>query len=127
MRIFGLSDAAKLLRVEAEQGATFLELLHNRLFQDTNTTFREAHEMFTKEKRPAALMTKVGGVGLGAVIMADGIFHIVAGANERVDDLFLHTHKNYNYTRIFAGVTELGLGAVVAYMAATLGPRRPSI
>lgn len=100
---------------------SLVDMVSHRLRHHTGPSFDAAWERL-REGRPAVFMGKVAGTALGCAIMADGVYHIMAGADERVDDLFLNTRNSANHVRIFTGLSELGLGATMAYIAMTKGP-----
>jgi hypothetical protein len=93
-------------------------------FKDIKPTFDAAYDRLSNQGKPGLFIAKTAGVGIGAVVMADGVYHIVAGSDEQVEDMFLHNETSRNYVRMFTGACEVLGGAMMAYLAATKGPVR---
>lgn len=111
-------------RIEQDSKSNLLEMISRRLSEDVRPSFDEAYRRMSAEGRPGLFALKSGSVALGSVMMADGLYHIVSGNDERVEDLFLDTHNSRNYVRMFAGGCELAAGSLLAYLGATKGPKR---
>ncbi|MCI5049407.1 MAG: hypothetical protein MRY32_03645 [Rickettsiales bacterium] len=105
-----------------ERGESFVDLLRRGLVYDTGTTFDAAYSQ-ARAGRPLNLGLKVGGVGLGTVIMADGIYNVLAGFDEEVEDMFIPNAMDRNHVRMFVGATELVAGAAALYCGLTKGPK----
>ena len=96
------------------------DMIKRRFKNDIGHSFDSAYAQM-RQGKPLCFALKGGGVALGCLMMGDGIYHVISGVDERVDDLFLNRRNASNYTRVFAGITELGLGAVTTYVALTKG------
>ena len=119
----GQTDAEILQRATRDAQGSFLRMVQDRL-EDVKPSFDAAYDRMSNKGKPLMFLMKTGSIGLGAVLMADGIYHLIAGSDERVEDLFLQHEKNPNYTRMFTGAGQLSLGAILAFAGATKGPLR---
>lgn len=118
------TDAEILARAEADARGSVLDMIGRRLREDIKPTADEAYRLLSEEGRPGVAIAKVLGVSAGCVVMADGVYNIISGVDEEVDDLFVRTRNDSNYVRIFTGASELALGAMLAYLGAVKGPIR---
>lgn len=116
-------DADIYQRHLQDRESSVLGMIERRIQSDIRPSFDEAYRRMSAEGKPGLFMLKTGSVALGSFMMADGMYHIIGGNDERVNDLFLDT-LGRNYTRIFAGSCELAAGAVLAYLGAVKGPVR---
>lgn len=119
-------DPKARLRAEKDAQGSVADMIARRIKDDLRPSFDEAYRRMSAEGKPGLFMLKSGSVALGCVMMADGMYHIISGQDERVDDLFLHSQHDRNYVRIFTGVTELIGGAALAYAGALKGPHGPA-
>lgn len=94
------------------------QIFVKRIVEDTGPTFDYAWQ----HEKPQFFI-KSAGVGVGALLMADGLYHISKGFDEEVDDQFLHRQTGRNHVRMFAGAVELMTGAAALYLGLTKGPR----
>lgn len=117
-------DADLLARSQKDLNDNALGMVGRRMRHDVRPTFDEAYRRMSAEGKPGLFILKTGSVALGSFMMADGLYHVLAGNDERVEDLFLNTPNNRNYTRMFAGGCEMAAGALLAYLGATKGPAK---
>lgn len=108
-------------RGQREVGMNVWEVASERLKVDAPKTFETAwHDAKNGKITPLAL--KVTGVALGAALIGDGIYNMVHGYGEKVEDLMLSNKKvSSNHVRMFTGTTEIGMGAAALYMGLTKG------
>ena len=116
----GRTDAEILARAKHDAENSLGEMINKRC-KDIKPTFDFAYHRLSNEGKPGPFLIKTASVGLGAVVMADGVYHIIAGSNEQVEDLFLHNEQRRNYVRMFTGACEVLGGAMLAYLGATGG------
>jgi hypothetical protein len=105
---------------EAQSGT--MEVMAKRLREDAIPSFDYAWNEL-KEGKPNRFLLKTGSVGLGAVLATDGVYHLLAGYDEEVDDMFLERQTGRNHVRMFAGAVELFAGVAAMYAGLTKGPR----
>ena len=113
------NDSVARGHAEADQG--WIKTAASRLREDMPESFDIAWRRLYEQRKPGLMIAKVGSVAAGAVLVADGAYHIVAGADEEVDDLLLNKEMSRNYTRILAGAMEVLAGAAALYFGLTKG------
>ncbi len=106
----------------AEKDMNPLSIAKKRIAEDTVPTFDYAWQEL-KGGKPARFLLKAGSVTAGALLMTDGIYHILTGYDEEVEDIFIDRQTGRNHVRMFAGATELFTGAAALYLGLTKGPR----
>ena len=119
-RISRRSDAEILARAQREMNMGVFGRIVSRLKNDTGPSFDYAMEQM-RQGKPGGIIGKTTLTALGCAIMADGVYNIVSGANENVEDLLVSQQTGVNNTRIFVGAFELLAGAGMAYLALTKG------
>jgi hypothetical protein len=115
------TDAELLKRAEEDLKLNVPEMMGKRLLEDTGPSFDKAWQEL-RSGNPIRFALKSGSVAMGSFLMADGIYHMISGADEEVEDLFLSNHPGANWTRIATGLGEVGLGAGMVYLGLTKGP-----
>ena len=108
------------IRGEAEKDLSAVGTAIKRIQEDTGRSFDKAWSKMRAGK-PGMFVGKVSGIGLGSVIMADGIYNIVKGYGEEVEDMLFAEQVGRNHVRMFTGVSELAVGAAAVYMGLTMG------
>ncbi len=99
------------------------QTLRRKLHDNTGRSFDEAWEQMRHKGNPKPFAFKLLGVGVGSVLMGDGIYNIIRGANEEVEDALLSDRTHRNYVRIGTGTMELAGGAALLYAGLTQGAR----
>ncbi len=110
-------------RAQKDAKGGVFDMIATRLREDIRPSFDEGYRRMSAEGRPGLFMLKSGSVALGSVMMADGLYHVMSGNEERTEDLFLNNQYDRNYVRMFVGGGEVLAGSLLAYLGATKGPK----
>lgn len=89
------------------------------LREDTGRSFDTAWEQMRHKGNPKPFAFKLLGVGVGSVLIGDGIYNVVKGFNEEVEDALLSDRIHRNYVRIGTGAMEMAGGAALLYAGLT--------
>lgn len=103
-----------------------MHLLKKGIERDIGPSFDRAWKRMEQGK-PGYMMAKVGGATLGALVVGDGVYNLIAGFDEHVDDLFIPDSMGRNKVRMFVGSGELVAGATALYMALTKGAAKTAL
>lgn len=88
--------------------------------QNVGPSFGHAWRQMTEAKKPGLFFAKTGATALGGIMTIDGIYHNIAGLNEKTEDLFLAEPViNRNWPRVMAGTAEAAFGLAIGYLGAT--------
>jgi hypothetical protein len=102
--------------IQDHEGA-WATLRHN--LRNSGKSFEMAREEARVYGNYKPLILKPIGVAIGAVILADGIYNLVSGFNEQVEDALLSDKTHRNYVRMWTGSLELAAGAALIYTGLT--------
>lgn len=91
--------------------------LHN-LQQDLKQIAPSFSEAFNN-KDYKSLAFKSAGIGVGAMLCAQGVYQFSKGAQEQVENPEKPNEKQTNFTRMFLGAMTAFFGASALYIAAT--------
>lgn len=102
------------------EGENFLHLLKRGVQEDIAPSFQRAWDRM-QAGSPRLMITKVGSTALGSFMIGDGIYNMISGFDEQVDDLFIPGSEGRNLVRMFVGGTEALTGAAALYWGLTKG------
>lgn len=107
-------------QIGMEGGENFIHVARKTLQRDIVPSFDSAWQDM-KHGSPGRLALKVVGVGLGPVVVADGVYNLIQGFDAETDDLFIPSASGRNFTRMFVGACEVVSGAAALYLGLTKG------